>query len=170
MLGADEFGHLAHDDGSPLGHEPLHGDPNGRVRREPAGGVGTAAFEPEDQVAQGALHAPDPGGVDGHLLGCKRTQGNGLGSAALRLDADDHHRLSRLFDGLGHFGHIRSLAPQAHQDNGCQVRVLPQPDEGLSHPFQVGRGLAAALLVAEGDRPLDLRGNGARRFVGADHR
>jgi hypothetical protein len=170
MLGADEFRHFAHDDGCALRHEALHGDSHSRVGRQSAGGIRTAAFEPEDEVAQGAFHALDPGGIDGHLLSSQHPQGRGLGGAALRLEADDAHRLSTIPDGLGHLRHIGPFTSQTHQDNGRQVRVLSQSDQGLRDPRQIGRGLATTLLMAEGHRAFYLTRNRARRLVGADDR
>ena len=164
------FRHFAHDDGRALRHEALRGHSHRRVRRQSAGGVRTAAFEPEDEVAQGTFHALDPGGIDRHLLGRQHPQGRGLGGAALLLDTDDLHRFSTVRDGLGHLRHIGPFASQTHQDNGRQVRVLSQSDQGLRDPRQVGRGLATSLLMAEGHRTLYLTGNRARHLVGADDR
>ncbi len=92
---------------------------------------------------------------------------DGFGDTAQRLDTDDFHRLARDAQLTVHALGVGTLAAQADNQKGDYVGTVPETDQGFGHPVQIGRHLAAAMMVQVGYDALHLAADGLGNVVGA---
>ena len=83
---------------------------------------------------------------------------------------DDLTRLAAGLDGLIDALMIGSLAAEAHDQRRADVCAQAEINENLRHTLEVGRQLAAALMMEVADGALDLAADRLRHVVCTDGR
>ena len=153
MLGAVDFGCLGEHPGAAMAHQQIDGGAQGRVRRDPRIGVGTAAFEAQDQFAGG--HGLAPGAVDfgQHLVDPRagRLDG-GLGAAGI-LDGHGMRRGAQAGPlGIDEMPHLGDLAAETDEQHAAEVGMPRIARQAALEHLHAGAAAGHAAARAVGDR------------------
>ena len=160
---------LAEDRAAAFGDDLVHHAADSWVRGQSARGVRAAALRRHHQLAQRAGHTLLPGKLRGELPADRDRALDGLGHAALLLDHELRHRLSRRLHGVVELLRIKSLAAETDHDHSPRVGMAAHRLERTGCQFQIEADLRAPHAMRHGDRPGDLRRDLLRRGVGTEN-
>ena len=144
---------------------------DGRVGRQTARRVRTAAFRADDQLGDREFLSLEQARLGDHLLGVADRLLDGLERAARLLNDHALHGLAgALGDCLRDQIHLAVFAAERYEDRAVDIRVGRIARHDIHGKLLVDRDLRAALLIVEGYGAFDLLGNDACRIRGAHAR
>ena len=170
MLAAEEFGRFTEDDGRTEVNELVCHVTDDTVGGHAGGRIRAAALDGHGQIGNIAGLALLAGNLHDKALRRVHTGLNAGGGAAELLNVDDLTRLAAGLDGLIDALMIGSLAAEAHDQRRADVCAQAEINENLRHTLEVGRQLAAALMMEVADGALDLAADRLRHVVCTDGR
>ncbi len=144
MFRAHDLGDLSEDGAAAQVDEPIGDASEGRIRGEPGGVVGAAAFQGEHELRHVTPLAGLPGKRVAERLRDGRPPRRGPDGAPFRLDGDDVDRLAVLARGVGEGLGDDLLASEREDHDGADVRMTAVRRQRLVSEMHVRPELAAA--------------------------
>ncbi|MPM27263.1 hypothetical protein SDC9_73773 [bioreactor metagenome] len=169
MFAAQKLRGLAEDDCRAQVHQLIRHIADHAVGGHAGGGVGRAALNGHGYPADVNRAALEPRNFHYQLLRGVDALLDGGAHAAQLLNADDLHRLARFPDLRHQPLMIGSLAAEADYQRRADVGAAAQADQRFGHLIQVGRELAAALMMEIAHRSCNLTHNGRGHISGTGY-
>ena len=169
VLSADELRGLRQNRGTSGSHDAVAHFANDRIRCQPAGGVGAAAFRADNQFRNREFLFLEHGCLSHHLLGIAHSHIHSLQRAAGLLNDDLLEGLvSALFNGLDHQIHLAVLTAERDDHRAVDVGIGGIAGHHVHRQLLIRGHLRAALLIVKGNGTGHLLGNDAGR-IGSAH-